>query len=109
MLVRENKLQASRLEMGENSRDFGDDDRRQSLRRLVQEQGSRSAQERSSDRDLLLLSTGKNSCMPPQQLFDRGEKLVDIPFRSIADLLKLCEAKVLIHGEFGQELPPLRN
>src|ERR1039457_2459028 len=65
------------VEIGDDLEDLLDDERRQTERRLVQEQKTRPAHQRPRDRQHLLLAAGKRSAALGRALLEAGKKCED--------------------------------
>src|SRR5947207_432981 len=97
-----------RRELGgalEHPGDLGDEQRREALRRLVDQEQRVAVQERARDRDHLLLAAGERPGPLLAALLELGEELVDEAVARLGGALG--EAEVLGHGEPGKDVAVL--
>ncbi len=89
----------------ERPRDLRDEERREALRRLVDEQDAVVVEQRPGDRDHLLLAARERPRALRRPLRELGEEVVDevVPRRAVAHR----EAEVLLDGEPGEDVAVL--
>src|SRR5262245_22303523 len=96
------------LEPAERGADLLDDDRRQTFRRLVQQEESGARPEDAADRQHLLLAAGERGAAGPEPLSEVREQLVDRVDAEPAGLDDGREPEVLLDGEAREDAALLR-
>ena len=91
----------------EHARDLRDEQRREPLRRLVDQQHAVVVQERARDRHHLLLTARERAGALLRALAQLGEELVHEVVASGA--VSLRQLQVLAHGQAGEHVPVLRD
>src|SRR5712671_4098060 len=92
----------------DDAKHFAHDQRRQSLRRLVEYQQPRVQQQRASDRQHLLFAAGKLPAAIEFALLEAGKQLVDPLDRPWTATLER-NFQVLLDAEIGEDTPALRH
>src|SRR5690606_26700028 len=109
VLLDEQNGEALLLELPENAADLLDDDRRQPLRRLVEQQQVRAGAQNTRDREHLLLAAGELRALAGAALPKRRKQLVDLVQAEAARLDDRRQEQVLEHVEARKDAPLLWN
>src|SRR6266849_6569657 len=97
------------LDPSQRALDLEDDRRLDALGRLVEHEELRLRQERASDREHLLLAARQDAALACQERRERREQLERLVQRGGAPAAEECHAQVLLHGQMGENLAPLRD